>query len=408
MVVTRFCPSPTGYLHIGGARTALFSWAYARKNKGRFLLRMEDTDQQRSSQAYVNDIIDNLDWLGLTWDDEIVYQSQRLDIYRTYAKQLIQGEYAYEKDGAVYFRPASVTQDGITVNDLILGDVSFPKFDSDFVILKSDGYPTFHLAVVVDDATSGVTHVVRGMDHLTNTPSHMLLQRALGLPTPVYAHLPLICEDDGKPMSKRNNTGYINVIDFQTGGYLPEALLNYIALLGWSDPQDRFDMAYLAKHFDLAKICKSNAKFDRAKLLRFNQEYIAKLSAAEYQSQLKAILWQDWRFQELVDNPDFLEICQPRSKTLLDAFTVGKLFVEESRGAWDEPLDESVREIYNMLEIGWDDIPFTLAGMSKTQLQTIRKVLSGGNVTPPMHATLKILGKEKTLERFAHFLKRHD
>jgi glutamyl-tRNA synthetase len=415
-VVTRFAPSPTGHLHVGGARTALFNWALARRLGGRFLLRIEDTDVLRSSDAAVAGILEDLAWLGIHWDegpehDGIggdprgvgpFFQSQRLELYRDAVDALVAKDLAYpafetpealdalrqraqaETGAFRYLRPADFDRgaalarmahephvirfrwphEALTVTDEILGAVEFPAdFADDFVILKRDGFPTYHLGVVVDDERMGVSHVLRGQEHLNNTPRHVALQRALGFRVPCYAHLPLIQNPDGSKMSKRDaaraveaqlapadprrgapwdpeelqklatqlgvELPAITVEDFRSRGYLPEVLLNFLALLGWSPGEkladgrdlERFDLAYLAAHFGLARVGRGNARFDRAKLLAFSQETLAGLDGATWLAR-----WQGWceryapearaRLADPARAQHFAEALRPRARTL--------------------------------------------------------------------------------------------
>jgi glutamyl-tRNA synthetase len=401
-VVTRFAPSPTGHLHVGGARTALFNWALARRLGGRFLLRIEDTDVLRSSDAAVAGILEDLAWLGIGWDEGPGYkglggdprgvgpffQSQRLALYREAIDRLVAADLAYpafetpeelevqrrsaraESGAFRYQRPAGWDraaalarsarephvirfrwpQQALSVPDEILGAVDFPAdFVDDFVILKRDGFPTYHLGVVVDDERMGVTHVLRGQEHLGNTPRHIALQRALGYRVPLYAHLPLLQNPDGSKMSKREAdklvkkaaadaavAGWLNerlgaervarwladpdaqldpadvsavaaefgialpaitAEDFRRAGYTPAVLLNFLALLGWSSGEklpdgrdlERFDTGYLTSHFALERVGRGNARFDRAKLLAFSHEALTSLSDDEWLAH-----WQGW------------------------------------------------------------------------------------------------------------------
>ena len=407
-VITRFAPSPTGHLHIGGARTALLCWAYAKRYEGRFLLRIEDTDQTRSSESSMKGILEDLAWLGIDWADgpDLEYngrtiggdsrsvgpyfQAQRLDIYNEYIQKLIDSDHAYPafetpeeleekrkvaieaKIGYKYDRAAleipreermqrlaagephvvrlKMPEEPITVHDQILGDVTVgPDEFDDFIIRKRDGFPTYHLAVVVDDALMGVTHVLRGQEHLINTPRHIAIQQALGFDSPMYAHMPLIFNPDGSKMSKRDkdktakkavkdaklegspidglsdaefakwlkdktrqlpsdqlialakhldvHLPEIDVEDFRRVGYLPESLNNYLALLGWNPKAknddgtdvERFDMDYLASHYGFEGMGKGQAKFDRVKLLSFNADSIAELTDEDF-----AARWHNW------------------------------------------------------------------------------------------------------------------
>ena len=335
-VRVRFAPSPTGYLHIGGARTVLFNWLVARKAGGTFVLRIEDTDRARHVEDSVQKILDDLRWLGLTWDEGPqaggdhgpYFQSQRLDLYNEHLQRLLDSGDAYyalespdelatmreraekEKGGFRYPRPDPVptVEQGmtaraegrpivvrfkmpdadITVTDDILGEVTLATDQlEDSVIPKSDGFPTYHFACVVDDELMRITHVLRGQEHLMNTPKHIALQRALGFATTHYANMPVIFNKSGGKMSKRDKEKAIakgevppeiEVRDFRAAGYLPEAIVNFIALLGWSpgDDREQFDLAEMTSLFSIDRIGKTNAKFDRTKLLSFNTDWAAR------------------------------------------------------------------------------------------------------------------------------------
>ncbi|HNC99053.1 MAG TPA: glutamate--tRNA ligase family protein, partial [Myxococcota bacterium] len=266
-VRVRFAPSPTGYLHIGGARTALFNWLFARHTGGKFILRVEDTDAARNTQAAVEVILSGLRWLGLDWDEGPInadvtgpckgdrgpyYQSQRKDLYRRRVEALISHGLAYEADGAVKFR---MTREPVVIDDVVVGRVVRPltdreELDPDFVIVRSDGEPVFHLVNVIDDLEMGITHVIRGEDHLSNTAKHIALFRAFGVEPPKYAHIPLILNPDGSKMSKRDQGASMTY--YMEGGYAPEAVVNYLSLLGWSpkDNQELFNRAELIERFD--------------------------------------------------------------------------------------------------------------------------------------------------------------
>lgn len=286
-VKTRFAPSPTGWLHIGGARTALFSWLYARRNGGKFLLRIEDTDTQRSTKEFEEEILDSMKWLGLDWD-ELEYQSERFDLYRQEAARLVKEGKAYEKDGATFI---PVRFDSLVVHDLIRGDVEFKELPKEEeVIIKSDGAATFNFANVVDDSLMGVTHVVRGEDHLPNTPKQLLMYQALGYKAPVYAHLPMILAQEGGKMSKRH--GATAVTEYRRMGYINKAIVNYLLLLGWSPKDDReiLELKEAIEIFDLKDINKSNAKFDLAKLNWMNNQYLNMMPGQELAEKVAADL----------------------------------------------------------------------------------------------------------------------
>ena len=272
-ICVRFAPSPTGRLHIGGVRTALFNYLYARQQGGRFVLRIEDTDRERSKPEHEEEILFSLRWLGLEWDGEPIRQSSRLERYREVAEELIAKDLAYEVDVSASessTQPASVKKavkfrmpkKSVKFTDIVHDDVTFDSsLWDDLVIMKSDGYPTYHFAVVVDDHDMGITHVIRGDDHLTNTPKHILLYLALGWKPPKYAHLPLIMGTDGTPLSKRH--GAVAASDYRAEGYLPQATLNYLALLGWGPEgnEEIFSLPQLVKKFSMKRITKSNSRF---------------------------------------------------------------------------------------------------------------------------------------------------
>src|SRR5215472_11717037 len=291
----RFAPSPTGYLHIGGARTALFNWLYARHTGGTFILRIEDTDVARNSQEAVEVILNGLRWLGLDWDEGPIagevtgqskgefgpyFQSQRKENYQRRVEALLSRGLAYEEDGAVKFK---MTREPVLIPDLVVGEVrreltDREQVDPDFVIVRSDGQPVFHLVNVVDDLEMNITHVVRGEDHLSNTAKHIALFRAFGVEPPKYAHIPLILNIDGTKMSKRD-TG-ASLTTYMEEGYAPEALVNYLCLLGWSPKNNREKMPILdvIELFDLPHILRHNARFDLTKLNWLNGEYVREIA----------------------------------------------------------------------------------------------------------------------------------
>lgn len=591
-VVTRFAPSPTGHLHIGGARTALFCWAYARKRGGRFMIRIEDTDQARSSDESARGILDDLAWLGIEWDDgpshavtapdvaaggggrvigaacrdvgsawgpELAggagyFQARRLKIYNAYIEHLVRAGRAYPafetaaeldalrkaataaKQTFKYPRPADVVPgvfnetrweralagaephvirfvvdgEGVVVRDEVLGEVKFAAGEvDDFVIRKADGFPTYHFAVVIDDELMGVTHVLRAQEHLNNTPRHVALQRALTrLPqdgragerfrTPVYAHMPLIFNPDGAKMSKRDKaksarkaardaiakdasltpavlagrTGLdaaliagfiasendsievasglarllgvslpeIDVWDFRKSGYLPEAITNFIALLGWSpgmkesDGRDveKFDTAFLAQHFDLSRIGRTNARFDRVKLLSFNADLLQSLSDERFLA-----AWSAWlaAFEPAVHvrlasvgRAELLLLAaaiKQRCKVLRDSLGHIAMFLcADADLAYDRKAIEkfllkagedgqrgvdhlrAVREVIaglGAIDAGiGGELERAAAGRGVQMgaiAQPLRVAVSGGGVSPPIDLTLRILGKASTLAR---------
>jgi glutamyl/glutaminyl-tRNA synthetase len=543
-VVTRFAPSPTGYLHVGGARTALFNWAYARRHGGRFVLRIEDTDQARSSDESTRKIIQDLSWLGIEWDEgpdpkagdctrQIgehgpYFQSQRLSVYRQFIERLLASGAAYEafespeelaarrqtairagqsyrydreaalsvtaeqirkfkEEGKPYVVRFRVPEKTFTVDDQILGPVSIASSEvEDFVICKADGFPTYNFAVVVDDILMGVTDILRGQEHLMNTPKQLAIYEALEAPPPRFAHLPLIFNPDGSKMSKRdkakaareaarkwirekgasegelaqraglpepqlqdflakksddvptaaaiaNALGIhlpeIDVHDFRASGYLPEALVKYLALLGWSPKDDRedIDAAVLAQRFDISGIGKSSARFDRVKLLAFNADTIQRLPAPEFRERLRdyfSAFYPDYLRLLAPDRFErFAAVYQERAHTLAEPAGLGAFFVADDTALHYDPaavrkvllandgaglrvLAELLPEFRNLdpwsvetLEPALQKVMQSLGvGLGKIG-QPLRVAISGGTVTPPLHDTLVILGKQRVLSR---------
>jgi glutamyl-tRNA synthetase len=270
----RFAPSPTGYLHVGGARTALYNWLYARKVGGAFLLRIEDTDRERSSEAHTKVILDGLTWLGLDWDDDVVFQGARLARHQELADRLVAEGKAYLHEGAVRFR---MPDDELAWNDAVYGRISFQGRDiQDWVILRSDRTPTYNFSVVCDDVDMGITLVMRGEDHVSNTPKQIGVYRAMGKPAPGFAHLPMLHGQDGKKLSKRH--GATAVGDYHDMGILPAAMRNFLALLGWNPGDERelfFEMDELVRAFSIDRIQKTSAVFDMTKLEWMNGQYLS-------------------------------------------------------------------------------------------------------------------------------------
>src|SRR5712691_4469363 len=295
----RFAPSPTGFLHIGGARTALFNWLYARHTEGVFVLRIEDTDVARNTQEAVDVILKGLRWLGLDWDEGPVsgdatgaskgdygpyFQSQRKENYQRRVEALLSHGLAYEHEGAIKFK---MPREPIVIPDVVVGNVrreltDREELDPDFVIVRSDGQPVFHLVNVIDDLDMGITHVIRGEDHLTNSAKHIALFRAFDVEPPKYAHIPLILNIDGTKMGKRDKGA--SLMTYVAEGYAPEAVINYLCLLGWSPKNNREKMsvAEVVEIFDLPQILRHNARFDLTKLRWLNAEYIREMSADRF------------------------------------------------------------------------------------------------------------------------------
>ena len=419
----RFAPSPTGYLHIGGVRTALFNYLYARQQGGKFLLRIEDTDRQRSTPEFEQEILESLRWLGLEWDEELVHQSKRLDRYREIAQELVAKGLAYEFEGAIKFK---IPQTVVKVYDIVRGEVTYDskEFD-DLVIMKSDGYPVFHLAVIVDDHDMGITHVVRGEDHLTNTPRHILLQQALGWKSPKYAHLPLIFGSDGTPLSKRH--GAVAVTEYRNKGFLPQGLINYLALLGWNPgtPQEIFSLPELVKQFSLKRVIKSNAQFNPEKLLWVNGQHIRAIPGEDYEKQMTEF-WKD----KLEPMPEekwrkLIALYRPRIQTYGELkeqavycfanpdYKDAALMAEIKGNAVAVKLLGELRDVLSDLG-DFEDVQILdqktkqvaeAAGLKpKDIIHPLRFVLTGGTASPGIFELMSLLGKETCLERLVKFL----
>ena len=276
MIKVRFAPSPTGYLHIGSARTAFFNWLFAKSRQGLFFLRVEDTDKKRSRKEYLDEILSSLKWLGITWDEKPYFQSGRIALYKKRSEELLEKEVAYEERGAIKFR---VPKERIVIEDLVHGPIEFDNtLLEDFVIIKKDGFPTYNFACVVDDADMEITHVIRGDDHISNTPKQFPLYRALGFEIPKFAHIPLILGADRSRLSKRH--GATSISEYKEAGFLPEAIVNYLALLGFSpgDNREIVPVDEIIQKFSLGAINKTSAVFGLDKLKWVNNQYIKMLN----------------------------------------------------------------------------------------------------------------------------------
>jgi glutamyl-tRNA synthetase len=416
-VRVRFAPSPTGALHIGGARTALYNWLLARGSGGTLVLRIEDTDRERSTPENVEVILDALRWLELDWDEGPLSQAERADRHKEQIGRLLDDGHAYEDEGAVRLR---VPDDGETVvTDVIRGEVTFPHSAiKDFVIRRSDGSPLYNLAVAVDDLDMGITHVVRGEDHLSNTPRQAMILKALGAAPPIYAHLPLLHGTDGKPLSKRH--GAASVQELREAGYLPEAVRNYIALLGWGlDASTTFmSTRDLVENFSLERVSKSPAVFDEQKLRWMNGRYLRELSAEELGARLEALLGRDGMTEAAV-------VAQEKMQTLADFWPLAAFLVERQpfdERAWSKVMKNGaidrlrvVREALATVE------PFDLEHVEaalravvdelgvkpKEVFQPLRVAISGGTISPGIFESVTALGREETLARIDSALSRN-
>ena len=453
-VRTRFAPSPTGYLHIGGARTALYSWLHARKHGGVFVLRIEDTDLERSSIESVNAILEGMTWLGLEYDEGPFYQTQRFDRYREVIQQLLAGGHAYrcycsreELDAmreAQMARKEKPKYDGrcrsrteprpgvepvirfrnpdegaVVFDDLIRGQVSFSNQElDDLIIARSDGTPTYNLTVVVDDMDMGISHVIRGDDHINNTPRQINILRALGQRLPTYAHVPMILGGDGKRLSKRH--GAVSVMQYREDGFLPEALLNYLVRLGWSaGDQEVFSIDDMIRLFTVDDVNKAASSFNQEKLLWLNQQYIKSCDPAHIAHHLS---WHLGR--EGIDpsqGPDILQVIklhQERVQTLRELVLAIRYFYldfttyEEKAAAKNFKPETAVilRDLAGRLASlqSWAAEPIHqvidqvaqahAVGMGKVA-QPLRVAVTGTGVSPAIDATVALLGWERTQRR---------
>lgn len=432
MVRVRFAPSPTGSLHIGGARTCLFNWLYAQALKGRFVLRIEDTDKLRSKKEYLDEILDSLSWLGFKWD-EIYYQGQRFALYREYAEKLLKAGAAYieRSEGgkeAVIFR---VNPQKIKIKDLIRGDIEFEAESiKDQVLIKSDGTPTYNFACVVDDAATGITHVIRGDDHISNTPKQVLLYNALRLPLPEFAHLPLILGSEGGRLSKR--TGATSIGDYRKMGYLAQALVNYLLLLSWSPGSNREIIAIdeAIQIFDIKDVNKTAATFNLDKLNWINNQYLKKEDAQKLADAVIPLLIEKGyvragdfdrsyivsllklfqaRLARINDFPDWADFFfvediqidpQAQEKYLsADLSREFRIFVDRLDGLKEfepETIEASFREMAK--ELGVE---------ARALIHPIRVALTGKTVGPGLFEVIYYLGRERTKQRLARWIERN-
>jgi glutamyl-tRNA synthetase len=458
-VITRFAPSPTGYLHVGGARTALFSWLYARKTKGQFVLRIEDTDRERSTEASVQAILDGMQWLGLEHDSGPIYQTDRFDRYAEVIAQLLEEGKAYrcyhsqeelddmrekqkekgdkprydgscrdlesyplDKPHVIRFRnPLDGT---VIIDDMVRGNIEISNDElDDLIIARTDGVPTYNFTVVVDDLDMGITHVIRGDDHINNTPKQINILLALGATVPKYAHVPMILGDDGKRLSKRH--GAVGVMQYRDDGYLPQALLNYLVRLGWSNgDQEIFNVDEMIELFSLEGINKAPSAFNTEKLNWLNQHYMKTLAAAEVAKHLQ---WHLEQQQIESTNTALIEALIPlyaeRTETLKQLASQIRFmfedFTEFDAKAAKKHLKIASAEALSTLKglfesiIEWDNDSIQKAidetmttldiGMGKIGMP-LRVAITGSGQSPGMDILCQLLGKDKCLQRLANAL----
>jgi glutamyl-tRNA synthetase len=415
-VRVRFAPSPTGQLHIGGARTALYNWLLARGSGGSLVLRIEDTDRERSTPENVDQILDALRWLELDWDAGPFSQAERRPRHEEAIQRLLDDGHAYTDEGAVRLR---VEPDGETiVRDEVRGEVRFPHSGiKDFVVARSDGSPLYNLAVAVDDLDMGIDHVVRGEDHLSNTPRQIMVLQALGAEPPAYAHLPLLLGPDGKKLSKRH--GAASVQELREAGYLPEAVRNYIALLGWGLDESTTFMTTqeLIENFSLERVSKSAAVFDEQKLRWMNGRYLRELSLDRLTELLEARHGRGGLGAAAA-------IAQEKMQTLQDFWHLAAFLVEPQDfdgKAWDKVMKDgaaerlgAAREALSSAEsFDTEAVEAALRGVverlgvkPKEVFQPVRVAISGTTVSPGIFESVAVLGRDETLSRIDRALER--
>jgi glutamyl-tRNA synthetase len=437
-VRVRFAPSPTGYLHIGGARTALFNWLFSRHHNGKFVLRIEDTDRSRNTEEAAAAIYEGLEWLELQWDEGPhvggnfgpYFQSERTGIYERYLKQLQDGGHIFEDQGALRFRSP---REHVIVEDLVCGKIDFdltnPGTHPDMTVRRPDGSWIFHFVNVIDDIEMKISHVIRGEDHLSNTPKHIELYRALGVDPPHFAHIPLILNRDGSKMSKRDEGA--RVATYIEQGYAPEALRNYLCLLGWSpkDNREKIDIDEVIRLFELEKINRRNAAFDLDKCFWLNGQYISQMSLARFTELARPFLEKagidisNERYLNAV-----LAIVKEKIKLLRDVpewtsyfFTeeypfdpaaMEKVFGKPQAAAHLKALREEFAGIgdwtVETLERRLKELAQKLACKTGDLVHPARVAVSGRSVGPSLYHMLEVMGKERVLSRFDRVLARLD
>lgn len=417
MARVRFAPSPTGYLHIGGARTCLFNWLYARKAGGEFILRIEDTDQERSKKEYLDEILESIKWLGMDWD-EIYYQSQRFDLHREYAQKLIDQGKAYKKEGAVFFK---YEFESIEIDDLVRGRITFKELPkTEEVIIKSDNSPAYNFSCVVDDALMKIDCVIRGEDHISNTPKQVLMYEALGFAAPKFAHVPLILSPAGGRMSKR--FGATSIREYRQQGYLPDALVNYLLLLGWSPGNNReiISLAEAKDIFQIEKVNKTGAAFSMDKLNWVNAEYIRRKDISEVVGLVKDYLaGKDFLPKDINDDQliKVISLFKDRILKLSDLAEAMRFFFyddftcsDKAKAVLETKLADEIKALIESLarikdfdhqgiEKEFRAVVAKLGIKAKVLVHPCRAALTGSTVGPGLFETMEVLGKNKVVER---------
>ena len=415
-VVTRFAPSPTGYLHIGGVRTALFNYIFAKKNQGKFLVRIEDTDKERSEEQFIEAIMEGLDWVGLNPDFEPIKQSERFDIYKEEATRLMDLGEAYEDEGAVRLK---VKREGSTlVKDLVYGDIEFLNSElDDIVILRSDGSPTYHFCNVIDDNSQGVSHIIRGEDHLPNTPKQIQIVNALGYEDFQYAHLPLVLGEDKKRLSKRHAA--TDLMAYKNLGYLPEAVKNTLTRLGWSKgDKEIFTISEIINTFDIKDVSRSGAVFDIGKMNFVNQHHLSSLTDEELITLIKPFNeMNNFDLSNHHDPKKLIRLCVTSGNNLSEISKFIQPFVNDFENYNEDDLNKHLLESGDVIDfflselVGideWSEESFeSVINKALEELKLpmpkiglpIRVALLGRKNSPHLSSTIYLIAKESALSR---------
>jgi len=417
----RFAPSPTGYLHLGSARTALFNWCYARHTGGKLVLRIEDTDRERSKKAYLDEILDDLRWMGLDWDEGPYFQSESFDIYRKAAEEIVDKGLAYREGEAIIYRVEKGRV--IAIDDLIHSRITFSTDDiKDQVLIKSDGSPAYNFACVVDDGRMNITHVIRGDDHISNTPKQIILYEAMGFKKPHFAHIPLVMGTDGAKLSKRH--GGVSVYEYRKEGFLPQAVANYLLLLGWSMPNDKeiFSLESAASQFGIEDVTGVQAKFDIDKLRWLNAEYIKASSAGELLAPIMDMMREAGYIKEGIDEKyisNLIELYKTRFRTLsefvslsasffrddykMDEAAVAKHLKDEKAKELIKVFAEHLKGLEAFTASAIEDVCRSTAASAGVKagdiIHPVRVAISGLTVGAGLFEMMEVLGKDRTIGR---------
>ena len=419
MIRVRFAPSPTGNLHIGSARTALFNWLYARVQSGKFILRIEDTDKKRSSDTYLKEILTSLEWLGLEWDEGPYFQSKRQDVYLSYADRLIKQGVAYKDGDAVIFK---IPPEKIKIYDLVHGEIEVDNsLIGELVLIKSDRTPTYNFACVIDDIDMKISHIIRGDDHISNTNKQIALYDALGVKPPKFAHIPLILAPDKSRLSKR--FGAVAISEYKEKGYLPKAMVNYLALLGWApgDNREFMETSEIIKKFSLKRVNKRGAEFDEDKLRWLNGEHIRKLDLDSFLELITHFVKGEHGAKWL---REIAKLYHPRVKTLAEFKEELEIFVSGEVHYNEEAVEKFLKkeDVLGILKLAKqrletikDFTPENIEAESRALIKELgikggdlihplRVAVTGKSVSAGIFEVLAILGKEKTSKRLEKVL----